>query len=77
MELLGKSLEDIFENILQKKPMSLRCVCNLGYQMIDILYNCVVEKIDADYDDICNDISKVMVIFKSITKLYYDDQIPN
>ena len=37
MELLGKSLEDIFENILQKKPMSLRCVCNLGYQMIDIL----------------------------------------
>ena len=37
------------------------------YQMIDILYNCVVEKIDADYDEICNDISKVMVIFKSIT----------
>ena len=37
MELLGKSLEDIFENILQRKPMSLRCVCNLGYQMIEIL----------------------------------------
>ena len=37
MELLGKSLEDIFENILQKKPMSLRCICNLGYQMIEIL----------------------------------------
>ena len=26
-----------------------------------------MEKINADYDDICNDISKVMVIFKSIT----------
>ena len=37
MELLGKSLEDIFENVLQKKQMSLRCVCNLGYQMIEIL----------------------------------------
>ena len=37
MELLGKSLEDIFENILQKKNMSLRCVCNLGYQMLEIL----------------------------------------
>ena len=37
MELLGKSLEDIFENILQKKKMSLRCVCNLGYQMLEIL----------------------------------------
>jgi serine/threonine protein kinase len=37
MELLGKSLEDIFENILQKKKMSVRCVCNLGYQMIEIL----------------------------------------
>jgi serine/threonine protein kinase len=37
MELLGKSLEDIFENVLQKKKMSLRCVCNLGIQMIEIL----------------------------------------
>ena len=37
MELLGKSLEDIFENVLPKKQMSLRCVCNLGYQMIEIL----------------------------------------
>ena len=37
MELLGKSLEDIFNNILHKKPMSLRCICNLGYQMIEIL----------------------------------------
>ena len=37
MELLGKSLEDIFEHILQKKIMSLRCVCNLGFQMIEIL----------------------------------------
>ena len=37
MELLGKSLEDIFENVLQRKPMSLRCVCNIGYQMIEIL----------------------------------------
>ena len=37
MELLGKSLEDIIENVLPKKKMSLRCVCNLGYQMIEIL----------------------------------------
>ena len=37
MELLGKSLEDIFENILKKKKMTLRCVCNLGIQMIEIL----------------------------------------
>ena len=37
MELLGKSLDYIFENILLKKPMSLRCVCNLGYQLIEIL----------------------------------------
>ena len=37
MELLGKSLEDIFENVLEKKKMSLRCVCNLGVQMIEIL----------------------------------------
>ena len=37
MELLGKSLEDIFENIMNKKKMSLRCVCNLGYQMIEII----------------------------------------
>ena len=37
MELLGKSLEDIFENVLEKKNMSLRCVCNLGIQMIEIL----------------------------------------
>ena len=37
MELLGKSLEDIFENVLEKKKMSLRCVCNLGIQMIEIL----------------------------------------
>ena len=37
MELLGKSLEDIFENLLEKKQMSLRCICNLGYQMLEIL----------------------------------------
>ena len=36
MELMGKSLEDLFENIPNKK-MSVRCVCNLGYQMIDII----------------------------------------
>ena len=36
MELMGKSLEELFENLLNKK-MSLRCVCNLGYQMIEII----------------------------------------
>ena len=36
MELMGKSLEDIFERFEEKK-MSIRCVCNIGYQMIEIL----------------------------------------
>ena len=36
MELMGKSLEDIFEKF-EKKKMSIRCVCNIGYQMIEIL----------------------------------------
>ena len=36
MELMGKSLEDIFESFVVKK-MSTRCVCNIGYQMIEIL----------------------------------------
>ena len=36
MELMGKSLEDLFESLPTKK-MSIRCVCNIGYQMIDIM----------------------------------------
>ena len=36
MELMGKSLEDIFEKFDPKK-FSVRCVCNIGYQMIEIL----------------------------------------
>ena len=36
MELMGKSLEDIFESF-QPKKFSVRCVCNIGYQMIEIL----------------------------------------
>ena len=36
MELMGKSLEDLFENLPNKK-MTLRCVCNLGIQMIEIM----------------------------------------
>jgi len=36
MELMGESLEDIFEKFLIKK-MSVRCVCNIGYQMVEIL----------------------------------------
>lgn len=36
MELLGKSLEDIFVSLPNKK-MSVRCVCNIGYQMLTIL----------------------------------------
>ena len=36
MELMGNSLEDIFEGFVVKK-MSPRCVCNIGYQMIEIL----------------------------------------
>ena len=36
MELMGKSLEDLFESMPTKK-MSIRCVCNLGYQMVEIL----------------------------------------
>ena len=36
MELMGKSLEYLFESLPNKK-MSIRCVCNLGYQMIEIM----------------------------------------
>ena len=36
MELMGKSLEDLFESMSTKK-MSVRCVCNIGYQMIEII----------------------------------------
>ena len=36
MELMGKSLEDIFEEIPYKK-FSIRCVCNIGFQMVEIL----------------------------------------
>ena len=36
MELMGKSLEDIFESFVVKK-MSVRCVCNIAYQIIEIL----------------------------------------
>ena len=36
MELMGKSLEDIFEKFEAKK-FSVRCVCNIGYQMMEIL----------------------------------------
>ena len=36
MELMGKSLEDIFESFVVK-TMTTRCVCNIGYQMIEIL----------------------------------------
>ena len=37
MQLLGKSLEQIFENVLNKQKMSIKCVCNLAIQMIEIL----------------------------------------
>ena len=37
MQLLGKSLEQIFEQILHKEKMSLRCICNMALQIIDIL----------------------------------------
>ena len=36
MELMGKSLEEIFESLPNKK-MSVNCVCKLGIQMIQIL----------------------------------------
>jgi len=36
MELMGKSLEDIFETFVVRK-MSVRCVCNIGYQMMEIM----------------------------------------
>lgn len=36
MELLGKSLEDIFIAMPEKK-MSIKCVCNIGYQMVNTL----------------------------------------
>ena len=36
MELMGKSLEDIFENLVVKK-MGVRCVCNIAYQMMEIM----------------------------------------
>ena len=37
MQLLGKSLEQIFEQILHKEKMSLHCICNIALQIIDIL----------------------------------------
>ena len=36
MELLGKSLEQIFNELPQNK-MSTRCVCNIAYQLISII----------------------------------------
>ena len=36
MELLGPSLEQLLNNLSNKK-MSLRCVCNIAYQLISIL----------------------------------------
>ena len=36
MELLGKSLEDIFTSLPGKK-MSVECVCNIGVQMVKVL----------------------------------------
>ena len=36
MELMGKSLEDIFETFVVKK-MTVRCVCNIAYQMMEIM----------------------------------------
>ena len=36
MQLLGKSLEDLFVSLPGKK-MSVRCVANIGYQMVTIL----------------------------------------
>ena len=36
MELMGKSLEDLFESMPIKR-MSVRCVCNIGYQMVEII----------------------------------------
>ena len=37
MQLLGKSLEDIFEKILYKQKMPIHSVCNIAIQIIDIL----------------------------------------
>ena len=37
MQLLGKSLEDIFEKILNKQKMPIHSVCNIAIQIIDIL----------------------------------------
>ena len=42
MELLGKSLDKIF-NELPKRKMSIRCVCNIAYQLItifEVIHNC-------------------------------------
>ena len=36
MELMGESLEKIHKN-LPSMQMSVRCVCNIGYQMIEIM----------------------------------------
>ena len=35
MELMGKSLEQLFNE--NQRKFSIRCVCNIGYQMIEIL----------------------------------------
>ena len=37
MQLLGKSLEDIFEKILHKQKMPIHSACNIAIQIIDIL----------------------------------------
>ena len=44
MELLGKSLDKIF-NELPSKKMSIRCVCNIAYQLLyifELMHNCNV-----------------------------------
>ena len=37
MQLFGKSLEQIFEEILFKQRMSLHCICNIAIQILEIL----------------------------------------
>ena len=37
MQLLGKSLQQIFEEVLNKQKMSINTICNLSIQIIEIL----------------------------------------
>ena len=66
MELLGNSLDKIFENLPSRK-MSIRCVCNIAYQLL-----CIFEVIHS-YDIIHRDIkpANVAIGYEEKSKYIY------